>query len=106
MGRNIVAESRENFVPLSTVMNEYFISLDAFSLRDKNRKKEFCGVKSIAGVSQDIPWTANGVYTQFTPDGSLTLQSSGWRLNDILESCKALDYEISLNIFPLQLLPV
>lgn len=75
--------------------------------KEKNTEKtQFCGVKSMAGVSQDIPWTANGVYTQFTPDGSLTLQSSGWRLNDILESCKALDYEIFLNIFPLQLLPV
>lgn len=60
----------------------------------------------MAGVSQDRPWTANGVYMQFTPDGSLTLQSNGWRLNDILESCKAWDYEISLNIFPFQLLPV
>lgn len=76
-------------------------------LKEKNTENtQFCGVKSMAGVSQGSPWTANGVYTQFTPDGSLTLQSSGWRLNDILESCKALDYEISLNICPLQLLPV
>lgn len=60
----------------------------------------------MVGLSQDSPWAANGVYTQFTPDGSLTSQSNGWRLNDILESCKALDYEISLNIFPFQILPV
>lgn len=60
----------------------------------------------MVGVDQDSPWTANGVYMQFTPDGSLTLQSKGWRLNDNLESCKASDYEISLNIFPFQLLPV
>jgi len=60
----------------------------------------------MAGVNQDIPWTTNGVYVQFRPDGSLTLQRNGWRLNDILESCKVLDYEISLNMFPFQLLPV
>lgn len=111
--------------PLEIVMNEYFLSTDAIFLKKKNKQKkqksnnpnqtnqptkylqqktQFCVVKSMAGVSLDGPWTAN--LHAITPDGSLTLQSNGWRLGDILESCKGLDYEISLNIFPFQLLPV
>lgn len=76
------------------------------SPREKHSKKQFYGVQPMAGVNQDHSWAANTVYRQFTPDGSWTSQSNAWRLNDILESCKALDYEISLNIFPFQLLPV
>lgn len=59
----------------------------------------------MSGVSQDSPWAANGVYRQFTPDESLTLQSNGWRLMIFLKVAKPWIMK-SLNIFPFQLLPV
>lgn len=130
MDRNILVESSNNFVLLhATIGNSYEWIFPQhrchFPEEKKNKQKnqkpnnpnqtnqptkylqqktQFCVVKSMAGVSLDGPWTAN--LHAITPDGSLTLQSNGWRLGDILESCKGLDYEISLNIFPFQLLPV
>lgn len=93
---------------MEVAISEYFPSPDAILL-EKNTVKDnsmVSGVQPMAGANQDCPWAANTVYSQFTPDGSWTSQRNAWRLNDILESCKALDYEISLNIFPFQLLPV
>lgn len=55
-----------------------------------------------SGQSLGCKWSLQAIYTRWEP--GFTKQ---WpEANDILESCKALDYEISLNIFPFQLLPV